>query len=119
MPPARLPRPARPARRRPARYHHGDLRRALIVEALRTIQQDGAAALTLRGVGENLGVSRTALYRHFADKQALLNEVAVEGFRLLADGPARGVGERRAPRLRRDGAGLRGVRGRRTRRTIG
>jgi AcrR family transcriptional regulator len=41
------------------------------------------AALTLRGVGERLGVSRTALYRHFADKQALLAAVAAEGFRTL------------------------------------
>ena len=57
-------------------------------------------ALTLRGVGDRLGVSRTALYRHFADKQALLDEVAAEGFRMLRDGAARGV----------DGAG-RGRRG--------
>lgn len=87
MPPARVrapARPARPVRRRPDRYHHGDLRRSLVLEALRTIEKDGAAALTLRGVGESLGVSRTALYRHFEDKQALLNEVAAEGFRLLA-----------------------------------
>ncbi|MEO5820614.1 MAG: TetR/AcrR family transcriptional regulator [Vicinamibacteraceae bacterium] len=85
MPPARArpPRPVRPAKRRPDRYHHGDLRRALVLEALRTIHVEGASALTLRGVGDRLGVSRTALYRHFADKQALLNEVAAEGFRLL------------------------------------
>jgi AcrR family transcriptional regulator len=83
MPPAPLPRPARPARRRPDRYHHGDLRRALLLEAVRTIHAGGAAALTLRGVGDRLGVSRTALYRHFADKQALLDEVADEGFRML------------------------------------
>jgi AcrR family transcriptional regulator len=75
--------PARPARRRPDRYHHGDLRRALLLEAVRTIHAHGAAALTLRGVGDRLGVSRTALYRHFADKQALLHEVAEEGFRML------------------------------------
>ena len=73
----------RPARRRPDRYHHGDLRRALLLEAVRTIHAHGAAALTLRGVGDRLGVSRTALYRHFADKQALLHEVAAEGFRML------------------------------------
>jgi AcrR family transcriptional regulator len=73
----------RPVRRRPDRYHHGDLRRALLLEAVRTIQAEGAAALTLRGVGDRLGVSRTALYRHFADKQALLDEVAAEGFRML------------------------------------
>ena len=83
MLPARRPRPVRPARRRPDRYHHGDLRRAMLLEAVRTIHADGAAALTLRGVGDRLGVSRTALYRHFADKQALLDEVAGEGFRML------------------------------------
>jgi AcrR family transcriptional regulator len=74
---------ARPARRPADRYHHGDLRRALVREAVRTIQTLGAEALTLRGVGDRLGVSRTALYRHFADKQALLEEVADDGFRML------------------------------------
>lgn len=68
-----------------ARYHHGDLRRALLEEAVRTIRDDGAAALTLRAVGARLGVSRTALYRHFADKSALLNAVSEDGFRRLGD----------------------------------
>src|SRR5215211_7813797 len=71
-------------KRKPAnRYHHGDLRRALLEEALQTIQAHGVEAVTLRAIGERLGVSRTALYRHFADKQALLAAVAAEGFRLL------------------------------------
>lgn len=70
-------------RKRPGRYHHGDLRRALVDQALRTIAADGVEALTLRGAGEALGVSRTALYRHFADKSALLATVATEGFRRL------------------------------------
>jgi AcrR family transcriptional regulator len=73
----------RPKRKRPGHYHHGDLRRALVGEALRTIQRDGVDELTLRGVGEKLGVSRTALYRHFSDKQALLAAVGREGFRML------------------------------------
>jgi len=64
-------------------YHHGDLRCALLDEALRTIQTHGVAHLTLRTVGERLGVSRSALYRHFADKQALLAAVGREGFRML------------------------------------
>jgi len=76
-------RSGRPRRKRPSQYHHGDLRRALIEEALRTIQSDGVRGVTLRGVGETLGVSRTALYRHFADKSALLAAVAREGFRTL------------------------------------
>lgn len=65
------------------RYHHGDLRRALLQAAVRTLQKHGFEALTLRAVGEELGVSRSALYRHFTDKSALLTAVAAEGFRLL------------------------------------
>lgn len=64
-------------------YHHGNLRRALLDEALKTIAKDGVEGLTLREIGARLGVSRTALYRHFADKRALLAVVAGEGFRTL------------------------------------
>jgi AcrR family transcriptional regulator len=71
------------ARKRAGRYHHGDLSRSLLQEALRTIEKGGVPALTLRAVGQKLGVSRTALYRHFADKSALLAAVATEGFRTL------------------------------------
>jgi AcrR family transcriptional regulator len=67
--------------KKPAKpYHHGDLRRALLDEALRTIQTQGVEHLTLRTVGARLGVSRSALYRHFADKQSLLATVGKEGF---------------------------------------
>jgi AcrR family transcriptional regulator len=75
--------PVRKAKKRG--YHHGDLERALVDTALRLIQSDGVQALTLRGVGAALGVSRTALYRHFDDKQALLARVAAEGFRRFHD----------------------------------
>jgi len=71
------------ARKPASQYHHGDLRRALLEAAVRTIQKQGVHALTLRAVGDDLGVSRTALYRHFADKAALLAAVASEGFRTL------------------------------------
>jgi AcrR family transcriptional regulator len=66
-------------------YHHGDLRRALLDEALRTIETQGVEHLTLRTVGARLGVSRSALYRHFADKQSLLATVGKEGFRKLRE----------------------------------
>jgi len=70
--------------RKPVRpYHHGNLRRALLDEALTMIGKDGVEALTLREIGARVGVSRTALYRHFADKRALLAAVASEGFRIL------------------------------------
>ena len=66
-------------------YHHGDLERALVDTAVLMIQKDGVAALTLRGVGARLGVSRTALYRHFDGKEALLARVASEGFKRFHD----------------------------------
>jgi AcrR family transcriptional regulator len=71
---------AAPARRP---YHHGNLRRALLDQAVATIHDEGVEGLTLREIGARLGVSRTALYRHFADKRALLGAVATEGFRML------------------------------------
>ena len=80
-----MPHSARPRTgKKPAKpYHHGDLRRALLDEALRTIETQGVEHLTLRTVGARLGVSRSALYRHFADKQSLLATVGKEGFRKL------------------------------------
>src|ERR687895_736974 len=78
-----MPRPARAARKPPRSYHHGNLRRALLDEALAIIRVEGVEGVTLRDIGARLGVSRTALYRHFADKRALLSAVATEGFRML------------------------------------
>ena len=67
------------------RYHHGNLRRALLDHALVMIRRGGVDALTLREIGAGVGVSRSALYRHFADKRALLAGVATEGFRTLRE----------------------------------
>jgi AcrR family transcriptional regulator len=76
--------PSKRAARKPRRpYHHGNLRRALLDEAVATIRDEGVDGLTLREIGARLGVSRTALYRHFADKRALLTALATEGFRML------------------------------------
>ena len=72
------------SRKKPrASYHHGDLERALVEAAVELIRTEGVDALTLRSVGAKVGVSRTALYRHFEDKAALLARVAAEGFRRL------------------------------------
>src|ERR671920_468256 len=80
--------------RKPAgAYHHRDLERALLAAALRTIREEGISALTLRGVAARLNVSRTALYRHFTNKRALLARVAVEGFRLLYDAQVAALGK--------------------------
>ena len=92
-----MARSSTPAKKSARPYHHGDLRRALLQEAIATIRAEGVAGLTLREIGARVGVSRTALYRHFADKAALLEAVATEGFRgfreqLLAAWEAAGHG---------------------------
>lgn len=72
---------ALPAR---TRYHHGDLRNALVDQAVTLIAAQGDVNFSLRDLASRIGVSHAAVYRHFADKTALLNAVAVRGFALLA-----------------------------------
>lgn len=66
------------------RYHHGDLRRALMDTVLAMVGERGdSGEVTLREVARRAGVSHNAPYRHFEDKEALLAAVATEGFQLL------------------------------------
>lgn len=62
-------------------YHHGDLRAALIAAAVEGLE--AGEPFSLRAVARRAGVSPTAPYRHFADREALDNAVAVEGFKDL------------------------------------
>lgn len=61
-------------------YHHGDLRRALLDEAIRFLGRGDVTALTMGQVAKLAGVSSGAPYHHFADKPALLGALAEEGF---------------------------------------
>ena len=65
------------------RYHHGDLRTALLAEGLRLVESAGAEAISLREVARAAGVSATSVYRHFPDKRALMAALAQEGVRRL------------------------------------
>ena len=67
-------------------YHHGDLRSALLEAATNMIAEEGVEILTMRGLSQRIGVSRTALYRHFDDKTALLAAIAEEGFKQMTQG---------------------------------
>jgi AcrR family transcriptional regulator len=67
------------------RYHHGDLRRALIETALEAIERDGIDALSLRGLARQLGVSHAAPAHHFGDRVGLLTSIAAQGYDLMAD----------------------------------
>lgn len=65
------------------RYHHGDLRAVLLGEAERSIAHGGVEALSLRQLARDVGVSHGAPARHFRDKQALLDALALHGFEEL------------------------------------
>lgn len=62
------------------RYHHGDLRNALLEQAVKLVEEVGADAFSLREAARLVGVSANAAYRHFADRSELLRAVAEVGF---------------------------------------
>lgn len=72
-----MTRPRKPAKSRRS-YHHGDLRRALIEEALRLAAEGGPDVVTVREVARRVGVSSGAPFRHFPDRTTLLTAVAEE-----------------------------------------
>ena len=61
-------------------YHHGDLQASLLTTAMKMINKNGLESLSLRKLAENVGVSRTATYHHFKDKNNLLCSIAARGF---------------------------------------
>lgn len=64
-------------------YHHGDLKNALIQAGTEILTEEGIGSLTLRKVASRAGVSHSAPYAHFKDKEALIAAISTEGFRLL------------------------------------
>jgi len=69
---------------KPAPYHHGDLRSALIDASVEMVAEVGADAFTLKGASQIAGVSVAAPYRHFSDKSDLLHEVTEKTFQKMA-----------------------------------
>lgn len=61
-------------------YHHGGLKQALLDETARILREEGESGLSLRRLAAKLGVSRTAPYNHFKNKDELLSAVAEHGF---------------------------------------
>jgi AcrR family transcriptional regulator len=70
-------------------YHHGNLRRELLDAALRLFAERGRFDFTMRELARSAGVTHNAPYRHFADRWALLDAIAAEGFELLRDATLR------------------------------
>ncbi len=67
-------------------YHHGNLRAALLEAARARLAEGAEATLSLRDLAARVGVSVNATYRHFDNKEALLMELAAEGFDALRAG---------------------------------
>jgi AcrR family transcriptional regulator len=65
------------------RYHHGDLREALIDTAVQLIAENGAQAFSLAEASRRLGVAASAPYRHFADRDELLVAAGVRAVQVL------------------------------------
>lgn len=70
--------------KRRATYHHGDLHAALLSAARTLLDEGGVPGVSLREVARRAGVTPAACYRHFADKEALLTALAVQGFEEFA-----------------------------------
>jgi AcrR family transcriptional regulator len=68
---------------RKQQYHHGDLKNALIRAGAEILASEGAGGLTLRKAAQRAGVSHSAPYAHFEDKQALVAAISTEGLRVL------------------------------------
>jgi AcrR family transcriptional regulator len=73
-----MPRPGRDGR-----YHHGDLRAALIDTAVEIIGERGVRGFSLAEASRRLGVASSAPYAHFADRDEFLAAVAVHGYELF------------------------------------
>ena len=70
-------------------YHHGDLRAATLALGMQRISEREHPELGLRALARELGVSATALYRHFPNKDALLDALALESLNRLGQHQAK------------------------------
>jgi AcrR family transcriptional regulator len=74
-----------PSPAKSGRYHHGDLKAALVDAAVALIAERGLRGFSLAEASRRVGVSAAAPYRHFADRDELLAVVAVRALRTFAD----------------------------------
>jgi AcrR family transcriptional regulator len=62
------------------RYHHGDLRNALLAATLDLVRERGPRVFSVSEAARRVGVSSSAPYRHFRDRDAMLAAAALQGF---------------------------------------
>src|SRR5262245_38518211 len=81
----------RSAVRAKKRFHHGDLREVLIAAARELLIEHGPDGFTLADACRRAGVTTAAPYKHFRDKQAILEEIVARGFEELSEANAKAV----------------------------
>ncbi|MQA86530.1 MAG: TetR family transcriptional regulator [Streptosporangiales bacterium] len=86
-----------------SRYHHGDLRAALIDTAIELLRERGVQGFSLAEASRRLGVAAAAPYRHFADREELLAAVAVRASEALVERLVAGRSELLSPAVDRTG----------------
>jgi len=91
-------------------YHHGNLREVLIESALDILKEGALDDLSLRALARRAGVSQTAPYRHFEDKEALIAVLKAEGLRKLGEGMRQQIDQEKDPLIRLQKLGLSYVR---------
>jgi AcrR family transcriptional regulator len=75
------------------RYHHGNLREALVEEAVAVAREHGPDAVVVRELARRVGVSHNAAYRHFAHRDDLVAAVADRAHSQLMEAMERALGQ--------------------------
>ncbi|WP_442891957.1 TetR/AcrR family transcriptional regulator [Acinetobacter sp. 161(2023)] len=74
-----------------SKYHHGNLREALLINGLQLLESSQGIDFSMRELTRMIGVSPNAVYRHFANKEELLTALAIYGFEELIEAQAHAI----------------------------
>lgn len=64
-------------------YHHGNVKEALLTAAQNHIENNQCEKISLRALSKEVGITPSAVYNHFADKDALLLAIKIRIFQNL------------------------------------
>ena len=79
--------------KQPKKYHHGNLKEALVEAGLEILEESGPAGLSLRTCAARTGVSHTAPKNHFGNMAGLLTAIAARGYEQLTERMTRGLSD--------------------------
>ena len=80
-------------------YHHSDLKKALFLACHRLLKSTDPEKISLRIIADEIGVSHAAIYRHFKDREALLEVMATYGFERLVKAQRMALGREKSSEM--------------------